>query len=48
MEKKTGQTFVTDQYVVAAHGKAEREWPFIVCSESNFTEVCPEDFPMSP
>ncbi|KAK8131454.1 RNA polymerase-associated protein RTF1 [Apiospora sp. TS-2023a] len=38
MEKKTGQTFVTDQYVVAAHGKAEREWPFIVCSESNFTE----------
>ncbi|KAK8044716.1 Plus-3 domain-containing protein [Apiospora rasikravindrae] len=38
MEKKTGQPFVTDQYVVAAHGKAEREWPFIVCSESPFTE----------
>ncbi|KAK8098232.1 uncharacterized protein PG998_013718 [Apiospora kogelbergensis] len=38
MQKKTGQSFVTDQYVVAAHGKAEREWPFIVCSESDFTE----------
>ncbi|KAK7932350.1 RNA polymerase-associated protein [Apiospora marii] len=38
MEKKSGQPFVTDQYIVAAHGKAEREWPFIVCSESNFTE----------
>ncbi|KAK8879097.1 plus-3-domain-containing protein [Apiospora arundinis] len=38
MQKKTGQNFVTDQYVVAAHGKAEREWPFIVCSESDFTE----------
>lgn len=25
--------------MVAAHGKAEREWPFIACSESNFTEV---------
>lgn len=28
-----------DQYVIAAHGKAEREWPFIACSESNFTDV---------
>ncbi|KAH6655751.1 hypothetical protein BKA67DRAFT_534666 [Truncatella angustata] len=38
MEKANGQTFVTDQYVVAAHGKAEREWPFIACSDSDFTE----------
>jgi RNA polymerase-associated protein RTF1 len=39
MEKSNGQTFVTDQYVIAAHGKAEREWPFIACSDSAFTEV---------
>lgn len=32
--------FVTDQYVKAAHGKAVREWPFISCSDSDFTEVC--------
>lgn len=40
MEKSNGQTFVTDQYAVAAHGKAEREWPFIACSDGAFTEVC--------
>ncbi|KAK6076819.1 RNA polymerase-associated protein RTF1 [Seiridium cupressi] len=39
MEKANGQAFVTDQYVVAAHGKAEREWPFIACSDSPFTEA---------
>lgn len=59
MEKPTGQNFVTDQYVKAAHGKAEREWPFISCSDSPFTEaefnrykkVCQEDgiiFPKKP
>ena len=26
-------------YAVAAHGKAERPWPYYVCSNSNFTEV---------
>lgn len=25
--------------MVAAHGKAEKEWPYIACSESPFTEV---------
>ena len=39
MEKPNGQSFVTDQYVVAAHGKAQKEWPFIACSDSPFTEV---------
>ncbi|KAI1850652.1 hypothetical protein JX265_004362 [Neoarthrinium moseri] len=38
MEKANGQTFVTDQYLVAAHGKAEREWPFVACSDGAFTE----------
>ncbi|KAH8670969.1 hypothetical protein BX600DRAFT_234335 [Xylariales sp. PMI_506] len=38
MEKSNGQSFVTDQYVVAAHGKAEREWPFIACSDGSFTD----------
>ncbi|KAH9900297.1 plus-3-domain-containing protein [Xylariomycetidae sp. FL2044] len=38
MQKQTGQSFVTDQYVRAAQGKAERDWPFITCSDSPFTE----------
>ncbi|KAI1372880.1 plus-3-domain-containing protein [Hypoxylon crocopeplum] len=39
MEKSNGQNFVTDQYVKAAHGKSERDWPFISCSDSSFTEA---------
>ncbi|KAI0134479.1 hypothetical protein BJ170DRAFT_201975 [Xylariales sp. AK1849] len=39
MDKANGQSFVTDQYIVAAHGKAERDWPFIACSDSAFTEA---------
>ncbi|KAI1639957.1 hypothetical protein F4809DRAFT_593007 [Biscogniauxia mediterranea] len=39
MEKPNGQSFVTDQYIRAAHGKAERDWPFISCSDSPFTEA---------
>lgn len=34
-----GRMFITDQWVVAAHGKAERAWPFLECSNSPFTEV---------
>ncbi|CAK7565471.1 MAG: RNA polymerase-associated protein rtf1 [Sporothrix epigloea] len=34
-----GQTIVTDQYVLAAHGKAQREWPFLACSDGSFTEA---------
>ncbi len=30
---------VTDQYCLAAHGKAQKEWPFIACSDSPFIEV---------
>ncbi|KAI1099187.1 plus-3-domain-containing protein [Jackrogersella minutella] len=39
MSKPNGQTFVTDQYLRAAHGKSEREWPFIICSDSSFTDA---------
>lgn len=39
MEGANGKTFVTDQYAVVAHGKAEKEWPFIACSDSSFTET---------
>ncbi|KAI1089324.1 plus-3-domain-containing protein [Rostrohypoxylon terebratum] len=39
MSKPNGQTFVTDQYIKAAHGKSERDWPFIICSDSPFTEA---------
>lgn len=31
---------VTDQYAVLAHGKAVREWPFLMLSDGAFTEVC--------
>lgn len=40
METANGNHFITTQYVRAAHGKAEKEWPFISCSNSAFTEVC--------
>lgn len=39
MEAPNGRSFVTNQYTVVAHGKAEREFPFIACSDSSFTEV---------
>lgn len=39
METDTGKPFVTDQYALLAHGKAEKEWPFIACSDSTFTEA---------
>lgn len=39
VENDRGKPIVVDKYVVAAHGKAEREWPWIACSEGNFTDV---------
>ncbi|KAJ0165722.1 RNA polymerase-associated protein RTF1 [Colletotrichum tanaceti] len=33
-----GGSFVTDQYVLAAHGKAERPFPFIFLSDRPFSE----------
>lgn len=32
-------SFVTDQYVKAAHGKAVKEFPFIAASGGSITEV---------
>ena len=40
IETANGKHFKTTQYIRAAHGKAERNWPFITCSDSPFTEVC--------
>lgn len=40
MPSSSGQPMVVESYVKAAHGKAVREWPFIMCSDSGFTEVC--------
>jgi hypothetical protein len=40
METANGKHFVTTQYLRAAHGKSEKEWPFISCSNAHFTEVC--------
>jgi len=39
VETANGKHFKTTQYIRAAHGKAERNWPFITCSDSPFTEV---------
>lgn len=39
IENERSKSLVVDKYVLAAHGKAEREWPFIACSESPFTDV---------
>lgn len=35
----TGHQMVVDMSVRAAHGKAERDWPFISCSDRGFTEA---------
>ncbi|KNG86248.1 RNA polymerase II transcription elongation factor Rtf1p [Aspergillus nomiae NRRL 13137] len=39
MEGPNGRSFVTKQYAVLAHGKAEREFPFVACSDSPVTEA---------
>lgn len=39
MMSNNGKQFSTTQYVIAAHGKSERSWPFIACSDSRFTEA---------
>lgn len=41
MEGPNGRDFVTNQYAKLAHGKAVRDFPFIACSDSPFTEVSP-------
>ncbi|KAK2747941.1 hypothetical protein FQN57_001532 [Myotisia sp. PD_48] len=39
IEGPNGRNFVTTQYALLAHGKAEKEFPFIACSDSPFTEL---------
>ncbi|VBB80543.1 Putative RNA polymerase-associated protein RTF1 [Podospora comata] len=38
MPDSSGHQMVVDLYVKVAHGDAVREWPFISCSDRNFTE----------
>lgn len=38
MEGPNGKSFITDQYALVAHGKAEKPWPFLACSDSRITE----------
>ncbi|ODM16431.1 hypothetical protein SI65_07938 [Aspergillus cristatus] len=38
MESSNGRPFVTNQYAVLAHGKSEREFPFVACSDSPITD----------
>lgn len=33
-----GQQFLTNRYIVATHGKAQRPWSFLECSMSRFSE----------
>ena len=39
MEGANGKPFSTNQYALVTVGKSEKEWPFIACSNSKFTEV---------
>ncbi|PGG98153.1 RNA polymerase-associated protein RTF1 [Blastomyces parvus] len=39
MEGPNGRSFITTQYAVLAHGKAEKEFPFIACSDSPITDA---------
>lgn len=38
MVAQNGQQILTDRYILAAHGKAQRPWSFLECSMSRFTE----------
>lgn len=38
MTGPNGQQFLTDKYILATHGKAQRPWSFLECSMSRFTE----------
>ena len=38
MTDSSKRTFLTDRYIVAAHGKAEKPWTFLECSMSRFTD----------
>lgn len=39
MDGVNGKPFTTKQYALVAVGKSQREWPFLSCSNSKFTEV---------
>lgn len=39
IEGRNGRSFITNQYALCAHGKAEKEFPFITASDSPFTEA---------
>lgn len=39
VENPYGKPVITDQYVAAAHGKSVRTSPFLMCSDSPFTEA---------
>lgn len=38
MTTSNGRTFLVDQYILAAHGKAQKPWSFLECSMSKFTD----------
>ncbi len=38
MMGENGRQFLTDKYIVAAHGNSEKPWSFLECSMSKFTE----------
>lgn len=38
MTAPNGKSFIINQYIIAAHGKATRPWSFLECSNSRFTD----------
>jgi RNA polymerase-associated protein RTF1 len=38
MEGSNGKQFLTDQYAIVAHGKAQKAWQFNACSDGHFTD----------
>lgn len=39
MEGPNGKPLQIDQYAIIAQGKAEKEWPFLACSDSRITDA---------
>lgn len=39
MEAANGKPLQIDQYAIIAHGKAEKEWPFLACSDAWISEA---------
>ncbi|KZF19052.1 plus-3-domain-containing protein [Xylona heveae TC161] len=39
LEGGNGKSFVTEQYAILTIGKSQRDWPFLACSDAQFSEA---------